>query len=303
MTVPTQRERTAGPPPLRVLLVEDCATDARLITHRMRAVGRTVSVRVVDDRQGFLDGLREHVDVVLCDFSLPSFGAPEVLALLRDRHCEVPVIIVSGVLEDDVATRLLDEGAADFLLKDRLGRLPAAVEAALARTRLSREARATRERAEHDGLTGLLNREGMHERVRRLQDAGCPYALVLLDLDGFKAVNDTYGHAAGDDVLRQVGERLREAVRRGDAVARLGGDEFVVVLAGARDERRARSRGEEVRAACVGEVGDLALDASAGVALAGPDEQVADVLERADARMYAVKRRASGRADARHHRT
>jgi diguanylate cyclase (GGDEF)-like protein/PAS domain S-box-containing protein len=101
--------------------------------------------------------------------------------------------------------------------------------------RVDREQRTTY-LAYHDELTGLPNRahamEHLELELRRADRSGSRVGVLILDLDGFKQVNDTYGHAAGDEVLRAAGHRLRGAVRAGDLIARLGGDEFLVVLAG-----------------------------------------------------------------------
>ncbi len=84
--------------------------------------------------------------------------------------------------------------------------------------------------ATHDALVGLANRAEFHRRLQVLDTAGSQYAVIFIDLDHFKAVNDTAGHAAGDELLRRVGAILREVVRRGDTAARLGGDEFAIVM-------------------------------------------------------------------------
>jgi diguanylate cyclase len=149
-----------------------------------------------------------------------------------------------------------------------------------------------------DALTGLPNRRLMMDVLSwALADHrrhGTQVSVVYLDLDGFKAVNDQQGHGVGDEVLREVGRRMRDEVREGETVGRLGGDEFLVVL------RRAREDAEQV-AVRLGEVlsqpidltdGSVRLGASAGVlAVEDPDATVDRVLLRADAAMYDVKRR------------
>jgi diguanylate cyclase (GGDEF)-like protein len=160
-------------------------------------------------------------------------------------------------------------------------------------------------RAQHDPLTGLPNRalfgERLDDAMVRHRDEGQPFALLLVDLDDFKSINDSYGHAAGDRLLYAVGERLRSCVRGGDTVARLGGDEFAVVLDGAPD--RPGGVGERILDALRqpfeidGEM--LALGASVGVVepAAGEAGITADLLlQRADGAMYVGKRRGKGRA-------
>ena len=160
-------------------------------------------------------------------------------------------------------------------------------------------------RAQHDPLTGLPNRALFGERLlaamTRHHDHGRPFALLLIDLDDFKSINDSFGHAAGDRLLFAVGERLRSCVRVGDTVARLGGDEFAVVLDGTADLQG--SVGERVLDALRHpfEVGGqmLALGASVGVVEPGRDDVGVTaelLLQRADGAMYAGKRRGKGMA-------
>jgi len=156
----------------------------------------------------------------------------------------------------------------------------------------------------HDWLTGLPNpalfRNRLEQAVERHRRGEHPLALLFCDLDDFKAVNDTLGHAVGDELLRVVAERLRQCVRAGDTVARLGGDEFAVVM----DDDRASPHavGERVLAALTRPVtlaGRVLLPrASAGLVVVAPSEDAvsADVLlHRADAAMYEAKREGKGR--------
>jgi diguanylate cyclase (GGDEF)-like protein/PAS domain S-box-containing protein len=160
-------------------------------------------------------------------------------------------------------------------------------------------------RALHDSLTGLANRAKLLDRLRLAQAralrAGSRVGLLFCDLDGFKSVNDTYGHGAGDDVLRAVAERLTSVVRPSDTVARLGGDEFVVLIDPAPEEdtldHLARRLEEAVRQPV--DVGPVTVvpGVSIGRFLAPPRDAaglpaaVEDILRGADEAMYAVKRR------------
>jgi diguanylate cyclase (GGDEF)-like protein/PAS domain S-box-containing protein len=153
------------------------------------------------------------------------------------------------------------------------------------------------ERAVRDPLTGLANRTLLEERLRsvlaRDARAGTSTAVLFLDLDGFKAVNDQHGHAVGDIVLRTVADRLSSAVRPSDTVARLGGDEFVVLVEGATDstvDQLVRRLERAVRAP-IGTL-DLRVGVSIGVALSHRgDSEPHRLLSDADKQMYDVKRR------------
>jgi diguanylate cyclase (GGDEF)-like protein len=168
---------------------------------------------------------------------------------------------------------------------------------------LARREQLLRHQALHDPLTGLANRVlfgdrlehalSLHRRDRR------PLALVFLDLDAFKAVNDTLGHAAGDELLRTVARRLADVVREGDTVARLGGDEFAVLVEGCADPQEVAARLAEVVAVPVVLAGGtVTVGASVGVCAVGADDEPRDadeVLACSDAAMYAAKRAGGSR--------
>jgi diguanylate cyclase (GGDEF)-like protein/PAS domain S-box-containing protein len=158
-------------------------------------------------------------------------------------------------------------------------------------------------RALHDPLTGLANRDGLVARLQHCLDelgrAAAAVAVLYLDLDGFKTVNDSVGHAAGDRLLTEVGHRLHQVVRRHDTAARIGGDEFVVVarLDSDHDVLRILDRVRSALAAPVTINGDsFHASASIGVAVAHtPDADPADLLRAADTAMYRAKRTGRGR--------
>ena len=165
--------------------------------------------------------------------------------------------------------------------------------------RLEAEVRALKERvreleacAERDPLTGTLNRRGFEREFERiiadLDRYGTRAALIYLDLDDFKSINDRHGHAAGDEVLRQVATTLCRTLRASDSVARLGGDEFAVLL------YNMTERGAIARAAALKGAIPATVPVSTGVATFRPGEKAAVVLARADAVMYTLKRERRG---------
>ena len=162
--------------------------------------------------------------------------------------------------------------------------------------------RESHEQAVTDDLTGLGNRrhlvDTLHETIESADERGDELALLLIDLDGFKELNDTLGHHAGDEVLRQIGPRLKELLRGDDTLARLGGDEFAVILQPG-DEASASTAGLRLRAAleesfAVGGI-HVHIDASVGIALYPQHaEDAMGLLQRADVAMYQAKRMRTG---------
>jgi diguanylate cyclase (GGDEF)-like protein/PAS domain S-box-containing protein len=157
-------------------------------------------------------------------------------------------------------------------------------------------------RATHDHLTGLPNRAHLHDGLRRSAQrsarSGTPLAVLFVDLDDFKEVNDAHGHEVGDAVLRVVADRLLHAVRPADLVTRLGGDEFVVVAEEVGDTGRAAEIARRLLAACDAPItvgaAELRVSPSIGVVLAGGAAEPAALLRAADAAMYRAKDRGRG---------
>jgi diguanylate cyclase len=166
-------------------------------------------------------------------------------------------------------------------------------------TELRHAERELEHRASHDPLTGLPNRHRLQSELQyaitHAAQTGEGLAVLYLDLDGFKAVNDRGGHEAGDRLLCDVAQRLQDGLRQGDLVARVGGDEFVVLLPGCRDTEAARAIAESLRARLSPPYtlpdGAFQLDASVGIACFPLDGSDPDTLmAQADRAMYAAKR-------------
>ena len=193
--------------------------------------------------------------------------------------------------------------------QQRIGMLES-INASLRRTiaQLQGEVAVTRQLAYHDPLTGLPNRHLLRDRlaqgVSRAAREGRRVALLMLDLDDFKSVNDTLGHAAGDDLLREVAWRLEDCTRGADTVCRWGGDEFIVMLPNVATAEEAELVAQKIRS-CIavpirlGE-GSVQVGISIGIALLDPgDTAIERVIRDADRAMYRAKRLArqeAGRA-------
>jgi len=282
----------------KVLLIEDNPGDARLI-HEMIAEEPDAPFEI-QHAMRLAQGLERlaagEVALVLLDLSLPDSLGLETFAKVYAHSPAVPIIVLTGNDDGNLALAAVKSGAQDYLVKARLERelLLRSMHYAIERKRYQVQ---LEHQANYDRLTGLPNRQLLSDRLRqsvygqRLRRA---VAVVCIDLDRFKFVNDSLGHAAGDRVLKAMAERLRAMLRDGDTVARLSGDEFVLILNDQASEEviyRAMQRiTDELAAPLELDGKDLVVTCSAGISLYpqdGPD--VDTLLRNAEAAMYRAK--------------
>jgi diguanylate cyclase (GGDEF)-like protein len=245
--------------------------------------------------------------VAITDINLPGTDGLEICRRFSDEH-GIEVILITG---DDRTYSYEDAaaaGACDFLLKPiRLSELILRVERAIAtrRIRLERDetVRVLHRLSITDELTGLYNSRHLYQELQReiarTRRYGHALSLIVLDLDHFKRVNDTQGHQAGDQVLREVGACIRRAIRQSDTAYRHGGEEFAVIL-----PETAANAGlalaERLRQATERDVNHndtpVRVTVSLGVAEWSNDENAQSLLYRADTAMYAAKHAGRNRA-------
>jgi diguanylate cyclase (GGDEF)-like protein len=292
-------------PPV-VLLVEDHPDEAAVTTHVLTsAVPFPFAVRHVLTLQAALTELAGGgLDLVLLDLLLPDASGIETLERVFHATREVPVVVMTATEDEDLAIRAVQSGAQDYLVKGSMvpRALSRTLRHAIERHRLLADLELSRQReahrATHDPLTGLPNRTLFFDRLTHALARALRYserfAVIFIDLDRFKDINDTKGHAAGDQVLVEVAERLRSGVRQSDTLARLAGDEFTVLF----ERLPSRAKGELLVEELVGIAtrpialqGDqIPIMMSAGLAVFPEDGRDADTLvAAADAAMYRKK--------------
>ncbi|HEY4485219.1 MAG TPA: EAL domain-containing protein [Nitrospiria bacterium] len=294
--------------PLRVLIVEDSENDSQLLIRELQRGGYEVSHERVDTAEGMNAALdREVWEIAFGDYSMPHFNGVAALRVLRGRGLDIPFIFVSGTIGEDTAVEAMRSGANDYIMKGHLKRLVPAVERELREAKVRQGHRQAEELVKHlayyDRLTALPNRtlllERLQEAIRRGQPENHPLALILMDLDRFKEINDTLGHHRGDLLLQEVGSRLRSAVLEPDLVARLGGDEFAVLLPrllAEGDVQHVTKKIQEVlESPIIMEGLPIMVEASIGVAIHPDHGSTAEVLmQRADVAMYTAKKSGVG---------
>jgi diguanylate cyclase (GGDEF)-like protein len=243
-------------------------------------------------------------DMVLLDVEMPGLDGHTVLRILQEdaELRDIPVVFLTARTGTEDVVTGLQLGAHDYLRKPfEPSELIARVSAALRVKALQDELRARNAELETvtrtDALTGIYNRRHLEERLHGLLAATRrhrqPVAVLMIDVDHFKAVNDSLGHAAGDAVLREIADRLRRGVRADDVVGRWGGEEFVVVGAATGGDAAAALAERLRRAIALSAVrleggGEVAVTVSIGCA-AGVDGDAEELVRRADACLHEAK--------------
>lgn len=219
---------------LKILLIEDNPGDARLIEEFLsetEAAG--LELEWVERLSEGIERISKNdIEIVLLDLSLPDSTGFETFEKLHEKAPGVAIIVFTGLDDKEMGVRAVQAGAQDYLVKGKVDPhlLVRSIQYAIERQRMMRELQAM---SITDELTGLYNRRGFLTLGKEMLNIGkrIEKRIVLLfaDLDGFKKINDEYGHKEGDKVLKTVADIFRETFRESDIIARVGGDEFVLL--------------------------------------------------------------------------
>jgi len=310
---------------LRLLIIEDDPDQLELMRETLEDRFGKGTVVGVGTRREALEVDASSFDLILCDYNLPDGSGMDVLSEITKR-CDTPVLMVTGENVGTIAAEAVRRGASDYVVKfgEYLFTIPLVVEKNLTLAKIKRENESLRvelertlaalkernqqlqqslqrveELAATDPLTGLYNRRHFSNLIEQLfaeaqryeKDLSC----VMIDLDGYKKINDTFGHQIGDQLLVLMGKVITANLRRMDVAARYGGDEFVLLLphAGADEAARVAHRiREQFKAASAALLArDVGVSMSAGVAslrvqLAPHADQL---VATADAALYKAK--------------
>jgi two-component system cell cycle response regulator len=240
-------------------------------------------------------------DLYLIDIVLPELTGDKVIAELRSRQPNAIIISMSQFTGEKSISTVLLAGADDYIHKPFDGA------SLLSRIKINVRSFQYKKRLElmavTDGLTGLYNHrfifERLEEEIAKVSRYGRPLSVIMLDIDNFKRVNDTFGHRVGDEVIQSVAHAIIANTRKSDVVGRYGGEEFLILLPET-DLSAAKVVAEKIRSTVAQlrfETKELAITISAGVAQAQKDESYEALVNKADTNLYQAKRSGKNRVE------
>lgn len=290
----------------KVLVLEDSPVDLAKISDTIRRDGGVVTATVTT-AQALEQAHADDFELVVISLTLASEDGLRLCSQLRshERTRQIPILLMVDEGDMQRVAKGLELGANDYVIKpiDR-NELHARMRTQVRRKRYQDRLRANYEQslslALTDSLTGIANRRYVYSHLPRLLDRAIdgnkPVSILMFDIDHFKRVNDSYGHDVGDEVLREVAERVSRNQRNFDLVARLGGEEFVVVMPDTDGEsalavaERLRARVADVPFRVKTSVGEVCVTISIGVAVGGRVGDTVDgLLKRSDEALYVAK--------------
>jgi len=297
----------------RILIVDDRASSAERLAHTL---GPHHNAHVEPDaHEALFKAAEDNIDLIIVSLGLTSYDGLRLCSQIRslERTRNLPILIVADGEDRQRVLRGLDLGVNDCLTRpvDR-NELLARVRTQLRQKRyadsLREKVQQSIELALFDPLTGLNNRRFMENHLATMLDNArvrrAPLTLMILDIDHFKQVNDTYGHDCGDEVLKGFADRLRGIIRGGDLLCRLGGEEFVIVmpgvnvLAATRIAERARLAIQEERFVIDATGRSIPVTVSIGLAERGAEGDASALYRRADQALYRAKAEGRNRVSA-----
>jgi two-component system cell cycle response regulator len=290
-----------------ILIVDDNKTNCEVLERRLSMSG--LKCRTAYDGESALDEVKKKTpDLILLDVILPDINGLELLKRFRSKHSveSLPVIMVSAFDDVDSIAKCIQLGAQDYLPKPingtvLLAKVVSSLERKLLREREKELVNELHIQATTDQLTGIANRRVIFDTLenavsREKRKDYKPFAIIVFDIDFFKNVNDTYGHAGGDEVLKAFAKLLDSEITQPNQVGRIGGEEFLAIIYMENESLKifANDLIEKIQKNVVKfEDTEISITASGGVAFSEESKSSSDLVNKADKRLYKAKK--SGR--------
>ncbi len=289
-----------------ILIVDDNKTNLVMAKEALSDIYKITAVTMGAQAIKFLEN--NVCDLILLDINMPEMDGFEVMSKIKTMETarDIPIIFLTADNDAAVESRCLEEGAQDFIAKPFVKQV---MRSRISRTLELEELRASladrlekktqevldiQSKSQKDALTGLWNRAYTEKLVDEKMNNGDKGAVFMMDMDNFKAINDNYGHMAGDKALKMFAETMEKYAREGDVLCRIGGDEFVVYISDYKDEANLRNRASDMISEMVRKIDDCKFDTntsvSVGIAVAPTDgEDFKTLYNAADKALYYVK--------------
>ena len=305
--------KTAEKQLIKILICDDDPADRKLVCTYLRQMeNREIVVLQAGRRQEIETALEKgRVDLVLMDVNMPEKSGMD---WLRDivKNRSAPVVMLTGASDEEIAVQSIQEGACGYIPKSCLSRnkLYHTIDIALDKWQRLQQSRADMEEIErlvkYDTLTGLLNRRSILDRLNDHLKHALRYhenfSIIMLDIDHFKNVNDSYGHLVGDDVIEIIAGIIKNSLRKTDLAGRYGGEEFIVILpqtnlsTGEQIAERIRCNIESAR--MIGHRGQcFGITISQGLSCLKKNDTTITMVSRADDALYKAKRNGRNRVE------
>jgi diguanylate cyclase (GGDEF)-like protein len=294
---------------IKILIVDDSPEDREAYTRQMKKCADDFNPHIFASptgQEGIQRCKEKDPDCILLDYSLPDMDGLEFLSLLKEKGYPGAVIMLTGQGSEKVAVEAMKSGAQDYLVKDNFS--PEALKSTIVKAVQNNQQDETKKwktQALVDPLTRVLNRNAynltLEQTLRDFSRYKDPTILMVVDIDHFKILNDTYGHKAGDGVLRSVAASLDQSIRASDYIFRYGGEEFVILLKKCSLEQ-SKKVAEKVRRQVEenfssGKDQKLSVTVSLGLTQLKENDTEASVFQRADQALYKAKSNGRNRVE------
>ena len=288
---------------LNILSIEDDKMYFSMLKKMLSNLGMTEVSQAVNIKEAKTLLTKNTYALSLLEYKLPDGDAFDLLRFMKEQDIQVPVVVLTGQGNEAIASKAIQTGAYDYLSKENINEssLSRSINTTLERFRLNREIKMAMkaEMSTTDELTGLYNRryftEALEREIARAKRYGTSLVMCMMDLDYFKRVNDAYGHTAGDMVLAEIGNILKDCIRKSDLACRYGGEEFAVILPDT-DVKKAKTVCERFRKIVAGHpfkhnLSQFNITISMGITSYNSlmDQSPIEIMELADKALYQAK--------------